>query len=113
MYRASNISLLAGLSTKIEFMFPLLVHKSLYTKGHSTQRIPCPEHGNDSVSIALISMYKPIYLIRVCVSFMIVHTNIDQTLVNSLYGRLNCEIGGLDCHVVTTEYRTHVYCIRM
>ena len=29
------------------------------------------------------------------------YTNIDQTLVNSLHGRLNCEIGGLDCHVIT------------
>ena len=24
---------------------------------------------------------------------------------------LNCEIGGLDCHVITTEYRTRVHCI--
>ena len=31
--------------------------------------------------------------------------NIDQTLVNSLHGPLNCEIGGLDCHVITTEDR--------
>ena len=41
------------------------------------------------------------------------YTNIDQTLVNSLHGLLNCEIGGLDCHVITTEYRTCVYCIHM
>jgi len=26
--------------------------------------------------------------------------------MNSLHGQLNCEIGGLDCHVITTEYRT-------
>ena len=31
--------------------------------------------------------------------------------MNSLHGLLNCEIGGLDCHVITTEYRTHVHCI--
>jgi len=31
---------------------------------------------------------------------------IDQTFLNSLHGRLNCEIGGLDWHVITTEYRT-------
>jgi len=26
---------------------------------------------------------------------------------------LNCEIGGLDCHVITTEYRTRVHCIHI
>ena len=36
---------------------------------------------------------------------MILHGYIDQTLVNSLHGLLNCEIGGLDCHVITTEYK--------
>jgi len=25
--------------------------------------------------------------------------------VNSLHGLLNCEIGGLDCRVITTEYK--------
>ena len=44
---------------------------------------------------------------------MILYTNIDQTLVNSLHGLFNCEIGGLDCHVITTEYRTHGHCIHM
>jgi len=44
---------------------------------------------------------------------MLVHGNIDQTLVNSLHGLLNCEIGGLDCRVITTEYRTCVHCIHM
>ena len=34
----------------------------------------------------------------------VLYTNIDQTLVNSLHGLLNCEIG---------EYRTHVHCIHM
>jgi len=33
----------------------------------------------------------------------IIYTNIDQTLVNSLHGLLNCEKGGLGCHVITTE----------
>ena len=33
-------------------------------------------------------------------------TNIDLKLVN-------CEIGGLDCHVITTEYRTRAQCIHM
>ena len=35
--------------------------------------------------------------------YMILYTNIDQHLVNSLHG-LNCEIGGLGCRVITTEY---------
>ena len=33
--------------------------------------------------------------------------------MNSLHGLLNCEIGGLECHVITTEYRTRVHCIHM
>ena len=33
--------------------------------------------------------------------------------MNSLHGLLNCEIGGLDCHVITIEYRTRVHCIHM
>jgi len=37
---------------------------------------------------------------------MILHTNIDQTLMNALHGLLNCEIGGLNSHVMTTEYRS-------
>jgi len=43
----------------------------------------------------------------------ICYTNIDQKLVNSLHGLLNWEIGGLDCRVITTEYRTRVQCIHM
>ena len=39
----------------------------------------------------------------------ILYTNIDKTLMKSLHGLLNCEIGGLDCRVVTTEYRTRVH----
>ena len=33
--------------------------------------------------------------------------------MNSLHGLLNCEIGGLACHVITTEYKTRVHCIHM
>jgi len=33
--------------------------------------------------------------------------------MNSLHGLLDCEIGGLPCHVITTEYRTRVHCIHM
>jgi len=32
--------------------------------------------------------------------------NIDQKLVNSIHRLLHFEIGGLDCRVITTEYRT-------
>jgi len=44
---------------------------------------------------------------------MVLYTNIDQKLVNSLHGLLNCEIGGLDGRVITTGYRTSVQCIHM
>ena len=33
----------------------------------------------------------------------LLYTNIDQKLVNSLHGLSNCEIGGLDCRVITTD----------
>ena len=33
--------------------------------------------------------------------------------MNSLHRLLNCEISGLDSHVITTEYRTCVHCILM
>jgi len=46
-----------------------------------------------------------------CSFAIVLYTNIDQTLVNSLHGLMNCEIGGLDCRVITTEYRTRVHCI--
>jgi len=36
---------------------------------------------------------------------------IDQTLW--IHRLLNCEIAGLDCHVITTKYRTCVHCIHM
>jgi len=39
-------------------------------------------------------------------TYLVLYTNIDQKL-------LNCEIGGLDCHVITTEYTTCVHCIHM
>ena len=57
------------------------------------------------------------YYIRTVFIIVSLYTNIDQTLKNSLHGLLNCEIGGLDCRVSTTEYRilyihvTHLQCI--
>jgi len=36
-------------------------------------------------------------------SYIILHGNIDQSLVNSLYSLLNYEIGGLDGCVITIE----------
>ena len=47
-------------------------------------------------------------------SIYVLHGKIDRTLVNSLHTLLNCEIGGLEGHVITTiEYRTRVHCIHM
>ena len=40
---------------------------------------------------------------------MLLYTNIEQTLVNSLHRLLNSEIGGSDCHVITTEYTCPLY----
>ena len=40
----------------------------------------------------------------------VIETNIDQTLVYSLHRLLNCEIGGLDCRVIITEYIIHLFC---
>jgi len=51
------------------------------------------------------------YLISI--NKFILYTNIDQTLVNSLHRLVNCEIGGLDCHGITTEYRARVHCIHV
>jgi len=42
---------------------------------------------------------------------LMVYTNINQKLVNSLHGLLNSEIAGIDCHVITPEYRTRAICI--
>ena len=33
--------------------------------------------------------------------------------MNLLHGLLNCEIGVLDCHVITVEYKTRVHCKHM
>ena len=38
------------------------------------------------------------------------YTNIEQTLVNSFHGLLNCEIGELDGHVITTSIE-HMSCV--
>jgi len=43
----------------------------------------------------------------------VLYTNIDQKLVKSLHGLLNCEIGGLDCRVITTGYLSRVHCMYM
>ena len=44
---------------------------------------------------------------------MLIDSWYDHKLVNSLHRLLNCEIGGLDYRVITTEYRTRVHCIHM
>ena len=43
----------------------------------------------------------------------VLYTNIDQTLMDSLHGMLNCENNGLDYHDITTEYRTRDHGIHM
>ena len=44
---------------------------------------------------------------------LVFYISIEKILVKSLHGLLNWEIDGLDCHVITTEYRTRVHCIHM
>ena len=60
-------------------------------------------------------VYWPLDDYNIAVYLYILHRNIDNTLVNSLHGLLNCEMGGLECRVITTctEYRTHAHCIHM
>ena len=53
-------------------------------------------------------------IVCLCIShYRVLYANIDQSLVNSLHGLLNCEIGGLGWHVITTEYRTRVIVFAM
>jgi len=61
-----------------------------------------------NVNVCLLPVYREAFRLPI-----VLCTKIDQTLVNSLHGLLNCEIGGLDCRVITTEYRTRVHCIHM
>jgi len=35
------------------------------------------------------------------------------TTYNIVHRLLNCEIGALDCRVITKEYRTRAHCIHM
>ena len=48
--------------------------------------------------------YSVYFYIETC----LLYTNIHHTLMNLLHGLFNCEIGGLDCRVITTEYITRV-----
>jgi len=43
------------------------------------------------------------------ITVLLLYTNIDQKLVNSLHGLLNYEMG----RFITTEYRTCIQCIHM
>ena len=71
---------------------------------HSTTRLSRRRIEESNMFLLLPMIYYGI---------LILYENIDQTLVNSLHKLLNREIGGLDCHVITTEYRTRVHCIHM
>jgi len=53
------------------------------------------------------------YMLLAIVHKYSLHGNIDQTLRNTLYRLLNCEIGGINGRVITTKYRTNVHCIHM
>ena len=66
---------------------------------------------NHSLNSHIIIIYTYMYHIQTEGSFIaqVLHTSIDQTLMSSLHRLLNCEIGGLDFHVITTEYRTRVH----
>jgi len=59
----------------------------------------------------IVGMYTINYNINKCAR--VLYTNIDQSLLISLHGVLNCAIGGLDCHVVTAEYRARVHSIQL
>ena len=72
----------------------------------------CPR--SEQKSKPLIKEGRPKLVSCVDTGFvLILHRNIDQTLLNSLHGLLDFEIGGLDCHVITTEYETCVNCIHI
>ena len=43
-----------------------------------------------------------LYVVVMFLCNLVLYGNIDQTLINSLHGLLNFEIGGLDCRVITT-----------
>ena len=67
----------------------------------------CPR--SEQKSKPLIKEGRPKLVSCVDTGFvLILHRNIDQTLLNSLHGLLDFEIGGLRCRGITTEYRTHV-----
>jgi len=46
------------------------------------------------------------------IEIRVLYTIVDQKLMNSLHRLSNCEIGGLDYRVITTEYRTRAHCIQ-
>ena len=63
-------------------------------------------HSHRFLIIPVIPLVHAIYI---CV---LLYGNVDQTLMNSLHGLMNCEIGGLDWCVIT-EYIPRVHCIHM
>ena len=66
---------------------------------------------NDAMKLTIASLSGHFLKTTNCIVKQVVYGKIDQTLVNSLHRLLYCEIGGLDCRVITTEYRTRVHCI--
>ena len=62
-----------------------------------------------NIKLLKLPSFVFIYSLLKTLDMIILYTNIDQKLMNSLHGLLNCEIGGLSCH----EYRTRVHSIHM
>jgi len=52
-------------------------------------------------------------VVQAVLLLLVLYTNIDQTLLNSLHGMMICLTGELDCHIITIEYITRAHCIHM
>ena len=66
------------------------------------------------MSIFLLFFYIFFFIIIIYIQLShiqphVLYRNIDQTLVNSLHGLLNCEIGGIEFRVITADYLSSVH----
>ena len=60
-----------------------------------------------------LCLFKSAFYFNSGVCRLLLYKKIDQKLMKSFHRLLNCENGGLDCRVITTEYRTRAQCIHM
>jgi len=81
------------------------VHKFVFSVKHLHNDIN-GRYSTVSSILNCITIHYYVFYFRMATENIRMYRNIDQTLVNSLHGLLNCEIGGLD-------YRTRVHCIHM